>query len=237
MGRLSRFSISCPGGDRVGAQSRCFIRAHRLQRQAMQLAGYAQMRPMRVLLLQPLRGAHLQQLRLVIPYRLPPLLVGFRVLGIWLQPGLVALDCAVPHLRRQEGGERCEQCVWTGLELQVQTRLQSSSRYHRSVRVCAPPAGRGCPLTFSGTVDTREMASPIVSARPTRPTLRHTKAGRRAGTAGGGSSKLAAGTMSVCRFFPLLRVCLRQRAGTDSRREPIMIPSDSQGSHAAHRWM
>lgn len=39
---------------------------------------------------------------------------------------------------------------------------------------CEPPPHnqQQAEPTFSGTVETREMARPIVSARPTRPTLR-----------------------------------------------------------------
>jgi len=103
MGRLSRFSISCKFG--VGNAEWCGHGWAWAQDEVggAQLAGLAghmpkqKQRPGAHLLLR--RPTHLQQLRLVIPNRLPALVVRLCVFGVGLQPGLVALDGAVPHLQ------------------------------------------------------------------------------------------------------------------------------------------
>lgn len=120
----------------------------------------------------------LEQGGLIVPGRLPALLVGARVGGVGRQPGLVSLLSAEPDLLGGQGAGRGRGRGWAASvrmeeEQSRQLRRARRRRQRRQRRTAPSRLPRPCllPRTFSGTAETREMARPIVSARPTRPTL------------------------------------------------------------------
>lgn len=89
------------------------------------------------------------------------------VLGIWLQPGLVALDCAEPHLLRYSADKADGQAHVVST---THTTNPAQTPKRQTVQ-----AGERAVDSADTTSTCVQMARPMWSAQPTRPTLRKIK--------------------------------------------------------------